>query len=128
MRYAKIYRGVAWEPKISMSAKAVYAALAQFANKEHRCWPSRPRLIEKLGCTNRTLTKALNELRLWGVIQWTKGFSGRANIYTLCDEKAAASLERGEVPIVADGSVLQVSANENHSSSSAKEEPAQYGT
>lgn len=128
MRYAKIYRGIAWEGRISPNAKAVYMALAQYANKFRQCWPSREKLMRDAGFSNRLLTRALNELRDWGVVTWEKGFSGKPNLYTLTDEIAAAKIERGEVLRVSTQEVLRVSTNENHRKGSANEDPAKYGT
>lgn len=121
MRFAKIYRAIAWERKISTAAKAVYIALAQYADKTRRCWPSRPTLEKDTGLSNKTLSKALKELRSWGIIQWDEGNTGKANLYTLHDEKVAAMIERQELddPVekVSGRPVEKVSTNENHSSS-----------
>lgn len=125
MRYAKIYRAIAWEGRISPEGKAVYIALAQYANKFRRCWPARKLLIKDVGRSNAIINRALNELRSWGIVEWEKGFSGRANVYTLHDERIAALIERGVDTRLSTGSDTRLSTNENHSNS-VEESPAEY--
>ena len=93
--------------KISPSALRLWIALAQFANDERQCWPSRRTLLELLpeGTAKSTLRKAraeLEEHELLHVEYRTDNYSGRETspLYTLLvpvsEEDEMTPLEESE--------------------------------
>jgi predicted transcriptional regulator len=61
--------GVAFNPDISTPAKAVYLVLVMYRNdKTHECWPSNATVAKGVGCSERTVIRALVELAEKGVI------------------------------------------------------------
>ena len=47
-RFGIVTHQVMTDPSVSVSAKALYAVLCCYANKERQCWPSISRLADDL--------------------------------------------------------------------------------
>lgn len=66
---------VAFNPNISAPAKAVYLVLIMYRNDTtDMCWPSNATIAQGVGCSERTVIRALVELAEKGVIERTPRF------------------------------------------------------
>jgi len=64
---------------LSSTAKLLWGRLSQFAGRNGQCYPTQYRLSEELGCTLRTILRALKELEKADLIR-RKSPSGRARL------------------------------------------------
>lgn len=62
-RYGIVKADVMQDPDLSINAKAVYALLCTFANRQRQCHPSITHLSELLGVSRRTVERTLSELK-----------------------------------------------------------------
>ncbi len=88
-QYGIIDPDVFRNPNISTGAKAIYAALAIYADKSRRCFPSVEKLMKDTGIKTRaTFSKHMKELTNAGLVEKTRENKGNLksnNIYKLCD-------------------------------------------
>ena len=127
MRFAKCYTAIMRCPDLSLSAKVVYACLKTYTSeKDHTAWPAQKTIAKQNGIGERGVRKALRELWCWEILQWNSGYSGRANIYYLTDQKGAARIARGDGPMVPPDPRLMVPPKETHSNGALQEEPVEY--
>ena len=56
-------------PDITIQAKALYSALACYANKERTCYPSISTLSNDLNVSERTIKRLIKELKTKNLIQ-----------------------------------------------------------
>jgi len=75
-----------WAADIPLSRKSVLLALADQANDEGYCWPSRTTLAWKLGSTDRFVRKALADLESEGLARREER-PGRSNVYIINTDK-----------------------------------------
>ena len=62
MKYGKVPSRIMHNVGLSLQARAVYAILSTFANREGICWPTVKTLSELSGVSRRTMHRLLNEL------------------------------------------------------------------
>lgn len=55
--------------EISKGAKLTYARLCRYAGKNGQCFPKQSTLAKELGCSTRTMSRYLRELRDCGLIE-----------------------------------------------------------
>lgn len=88
LRPDSVFESKAWE-KLSPHSKLVYVALCKFYNrKERKAFPGISRIMQVSGCSRRSVFRALNELKVRGLIvikkkNSTGGFDN--NMYILLD-------------------------------------------
>lgn len=71
---------------LSVTAKAVYALLSTYASaRSRRCWPSRERLAEDLGLSERTISRAIDELVASGYAKRSSRGLGASKYTVLLD-------------------------------------------
>jgi DNA-binding MarR family transcriptional regulator len=68
-RYGIVSRNIILAPEISLQAKALYAALACYANKERSCFPSISTLSNDLNVSISTIKRLIRELKNKNLIQ-----------------------------------------------------------
>lgn len=113
-RFVKAYPRILRHPDLSMTAKCVYLVVKSYANAKGEAFPARWRIAANCGIGSmRTLTRALNELKAFGVLFWNKGYSGRANTYQLTDLQCHYRLVKAEVQKVTYSQVLKVPTKKN---------------
>lgn len=101
--FVALYRTIIRHPGLSTTAKAVYAAVKSYADANGYCYPPRWRIAANCGIKSlKTLQDALNELKEFGVLFWSKGSAGRANEYHLTDKQCHYRLIKEE----AEGQIL----------------------
>ncbi|SRR5258706_1199996 len=71
------------DPKVSLSAKVIYAKLLSYAWHEHLVFPGQERMAQEVGAGKRTIVRAVAELEKVGYLQVQRRGQGRTNIYTL---------------------------------------------
>ncbi|MEK6266203.1 MAG: helix-turn-helix domain-containing protein [Clostridium sp.] len=62
-RFGIVSRDIITTPDLSLQAKAVYSALACYANKERSCFPSISTLANDLNVSQRTIKRLIKELK-----------------------------------------------------------------
>lgn len=77
----KIMRQV-WALPLKPTQKLVLLALADNANDEGLCWPSRETISDKTGLTTKAITDAVNALKSGGLLD-TKKMRGNRNQYQI---------------------------------------------
>ena len=85
------------------SATKVYLVLCIHANRDWIAWPSRSRIAKLAGINPRTVSRAINELKVAGLVTVEKGGPTKPNRYRL-DVGASAPLAQShdaEVPMPA---------------------------
>ena len=71
----------AW-PNLSFSAKAIAGALSAYMDSDGKCWPSRPKLMEKSGIKSaNTFAKSMKELKAKGLLEVTRR-SNKNSLYS----------------------------------------------
>tara|TARA_R110001632_G_scaffold3565_1_gene15786 strand:- start:3287 stop:3556 length:270 start_codon:yes stop_codon:yes gene_type:complete len=68
-RYGIVSRDIILAPEISLQAKAVYSALACYANKKRSCFPSILTLSNDLNVSERTIKRLIKELKNKDLVQ-----------------------------------------------------------
>lgn len=61
-KYGIVHANVVQDPELSLRAKALYALLCTFLNKERTCYPSIKLLSELAGVNRRTVERIIKEL------------------------------------------------------------------
>lgn len=72
----------AWRMAIPTTEKMVLLCLCDFANDRGECWPSVDTLAGKCSLSDRTVQKAIKQLREWGIIA-THDVPGRPHMFTV---------------------------------------------
>jgi len=62
-RYGLVNSDIMQDPELSVTAKAVYALLCTFADKDRKCFPSIRHLSELMGVSRRTVERSITELK-----------------------------------------------------------------
>jgi DNA-binding MarR family transcriptional regulator len=68
-RYGIVSREIILAPEVTLQAKALYAALACYANKERSCFPSISTLSDDLNVSTNTINRLIKELKTKDLIQ-----------------------------------------------------------
>tara|TARA_R110001632_G_scaffold11589_1_gene41564 strand:- start:462 stop:719 length:258 start_codon:yes stop_codon:yes gene_type:complete len=68
-RFGIVKHQVMTDPAVSVSAKALYAVLCCYANKERQCWPSVSRLADDLDSGQSSVNRWIKELKQHKYIQ-----------------------------------------------------------
>ena len=88
--YGIIPKSLMQDKSLSIQAKAVYAYLATYADKNGKCYPSKVRMETELNVAESTLQKYIKELVAKGYLkreqEKSKGKFAH-NIYVLCVDK-----------------------------------------
>lgn len=79
--FAQLPRLVLRASMISDKAKIVYALLLDYAWQQGSCFPGQQRLARDLHTTERTIRRALEELRRCKLIDWKRRGLSQTNIY-----------------------------------------------
>lgn len=66
--YVMFRRDVLDDPELSGAARMVYIALASYATKDGRAWPSLPRIAARAGFSSRTVKRELSTLEKAGYL------------------------------------------------------------
>lgn len=74
--------GEAWRMAIPTTEKMVLLCLCDFANDRGECWPSVDTLAGKCSLSDRTVQKAIKQLREWGIVR-TVDAPGRPHMFTV---------------------------------------------
>jgi hypothetical protein len=88
-------------PRIGIVPKALYALMATYADRTGRCYPSVQTLASGLGCTPRTVQRALADLVEAKVIRREVRFTGgrqSSNLYVLRDVVVRRMGDAGVTP------------------------------
>lgn len=98
--FAQVPRPVLKAQGISDKAKIVYALLLDYAWQSGSCFPGQQRLAEDLHTTERTIRRALDELRANKLVNWRQRGLNQTNIYYILDlsESPVIDLERPAAP------------------------------
>jgi DNA-binding MarR family transcriptional regulator len=68
-RFGIVSRDIILAPEVTLQAKALYAALSCYANKERSCFPSISTLSNDLNVSERTIKRLIKELKTKNLIQ-----------------------------------------------------------
>jgi DNA-binding MarR family transcriptional regulator len=68
-RYGIVSRDIILAPDITLQAKALYSALACYANKKRTCYPSISTLSNDLNVSERTIKRLIKELKTKDLIK-----------------------------------------------------------
>lgn len=71
-----------WKSELPMTEKMVLLCLADFANDRGECWPSVDTIAGKCSCSDRTVQKAIKNLRAWGLLKLTTS-PGKSHSYAI---------------------------------------------
>lgn len=77
----------AWRMTIPSTEKMVLLCLCDFANDRGECWPSVDTLAAKCSLSDRTVQKAIKQLKAWGIIR-TVEVPGRSHMFTVDPRKS----------------------------------------
>lgn len=67
-QFGTVYKRVMTDTRLPATAKAIYAYLCTYADKEGVCFPSNPRIVKELGLSRQTIEKHLEILELYAYI------------------------------------------------------------
>ncbi len=67
--YGIVWRSVMQSKSLSCTAKAIYAYLASYADKNGTCFPSVERILDELNINKTTFYKHIRQLELAGIVQ-----------------------------------------------------------
>ena len=62
-RYGIVSRDIILAPDLSLQSKALYSALACYANKQRSCFPSISTLSNDMNVSQRTIKRLIKELK-----------------------------------------------------------------
>lgn len=68
-RFGIVSRDIILAPDVSLQSKALYAALACYANKQRSCFPSISTLSNDLNVSERTIKRLIKELKTNNLIK-----------------------------------------------------------
>ncbi len=81
--FAQLPRAILKARRLSDRAKVVYALLLDYAWQQGSCFPGQKRLAEDLDTTERTIQRALTELRDYALISWRRRGMTQTNVYLI---------------------------------------------
>jgi len=90
--FSQIPNVILRNPEIGTTEKCVYCLLLSYAWQDAECFPGQDTLAEHLGCTRKTISRALAALRDHKLVSWKRRGLGKVNVYYI--EK----LDNGYVP------------------------------
>jgi hypothetical protein len=70
--FASIPRWILYDEQLSANAKLVYVVLSSHVGANDTAWPSHQRIADLLGVSKTTVKKMLAELKLRGLVSWTR--------------------------------------------------------
>ncbi len=79
--FAQLPRPVLRARGLSDKAKLVYALLLDYAWREGSCFPGQLKLAEDLDTSDRTIRRALEELKGFQLIDWKQRGLSQTNVY-----------------------------------------------
>tara|TARA_B110000285_G_scaffold70381_1_gene81014 strand:+ start:445 stop:702 length:258 start_codon:yes stop_codon:yes gene_type:complete len=68
-RYGVVSRDIILAPNVTLQAKALYSALACYANNERTCFPSISTLSNDLNVSESTIKRLIKELKTKNLIK-----------------------------------------------------------
>ena len=68
-RFGIVSQSVITDPNVSLQAKAIYAILSTFANKDRLCYPSIGTIADLASVSCRTVDRKIRELKKKGCIR-----------------------------------------------------------
>jgi DNA-binding transcriptional regulator YhcF (GntR family) len=68
-QFGIVSKDIVTDPELSMQAKAVYAILCTYCNKERTCFPSINTIADLCDVNPRTISRKLKELKQKGYIK-----------------------------------------------------------
>jgi DNA-binding transcriptional regulator YhcF (GntR family) len=68
-QFGIVSKDILTDPELSMQAKAVYAILCTYCNKERTCFPSINTIADLCDVNPRTISRKLKELKQKGYIK-----------------------------------------------------------
>jgi len=90
--FTQIPNMVLRDPTLSCNAKVLYMLLLSYAWQDKECFPGQSRLAGGMGCTQRTITRTLAELKKRKLISWDRRGLCKCNVYYI------ERLEGGYIP------------------------------
>lgn len=89
------FQAMTWavEQKVAPLAKLLLLTLANYADAENRCWPSKERLAADTGMSKASVCKYLNDLESVGLVEVTRRTYEGAQIASMI--RLSAPLEPG---------------------------------
>jgi hypothetical protein len=81
---------------LSNTAKLVYALLLDYAWQQGSCFPGQQQLAQDLDTTERTIQRALTELRDYHLIAWQRRGLRQTNVYSILSLADNPNLTRSE--------------------------------
>ena len=81
--FAQLPRAILKARRLSDRAKVVYALLLDYAWQQGSCFPGQKRLAQDLDTTERTIQRALTELRDYALISWRRRGMTQTNVYLI---------------------------------------------
>ncbi len=85
-----------WKSALPMTEKMVLLCLADFANDRGECWPSVDTIAGKCSCSDRTVQKAIKNLKAWGILT-TVDAPGKSHRFTI-DPRSTFTTEKAAPP------------------------------
>src|SRR4051812_29011549 len=79
--FSQLPRAILRAQGLSDKAKIVYALLLDYAWQQGSCFPGQARLAEDLHTTERTIRRALDELKHFKLVAWKRRGFTRTNVY-----------------------------------------------
>ena len=79
--FSQIPNVVLRNPLLGDKALRLYTLLLSYAWQEEECFPGQETLAKDMGCTRKSITNALNELKKHKLIDWQRRGLGKVNIY-----------------------------------------------
>ena len=68
---------------ISPSAKVLYLHILSYAYDQVTCYPSVNTLADCMECSERAVSRYLQELKIYGLIKYVRGYNGKSNRYII---------------------------------------------
>jgi Helix-turn-helix domain len=81
--YARMPRPVLKAKGLSFRAKCLYCLLLDYARDKAFCFPGQEQLAADLDTSVDTIQRGLNELRVYGLIEWQPSGYNQTNVYTM---------------------------------------------
>jgi hypothetical protein len=84
--FTQIPNTVLRHPELSTAAKVLYGLLLSYAWQEDFCYPPQKRLMADAALSDRSIHKALQELKRHKLIDWKRRGLGKPNIYFILED------------------------------------------
>ena len=81
--FTQVPNAVLNDPKISLSAKVIYAKLLSYAWHNESVFPGQERMAQEIGAGKRTVVRAVAELERVGYLEVQRRGQGLTNRYVL---------------------------------------------